>query len=180
MNVHKLLVYAKSSFLHHCFAPTCTFSKARCSAPLHADWKKIYNAVQQGRKNISPKWRWKDGSKLIYLIHYKRPNSKQMQTFRLKSLRWAPVLHSRALDRKYFPIIIMPGSPINTSISHSVFGTNWIFSRKSTENWLFHVIKSSCNFQFSQRSSTQTTDSIRTPQIREGLLRWKSERKKII
>lgn len=31
MNVHKLLFYAKSYFLHHCPAPSCTFNKARCS-----------------------------------------------------------------------------------------------------------------------------------------------------
>ena len=31
MNVHKLLFYAKSYFLHYCFAPSCTFNKARCS-----------------------------------------------------------------------------------------------------------------------------------------------------
>lgn len=31
MSVHKSLFYAKSYFLHHCVAPSCTFNKARCS-----------------------------------------------------------------------------------------------------------------------------------------------------
>lgn len=80
MNVHRLLVYAKSYFLHHCFVPSCTFSKARCSVWLlyaYRPWKKIHTVIQKGKKNISPKGRWKDGSKFS-LVYYKRPNSTQM------------------------------------------------------------------------------------------------------
>lgn len=74
MNVHKLLVYARFYFLHHCFAPSCSFNKARCSiwlllciqtacTPLK---KKIHNAVQKEWKNISPKGRWRDDSKAFF------------------------------------------------------------------------------------------------------------------
>lgn len=123
LNVHELLFYAKSDFLCHCFAPSCTFNKARCWIWLllctHTVGtslrKKIHNAIPKGSKNVSPKGRWKDGSKLVCLIHYKRPNSNQMWPFRLKSLQWALILHSRALGRKYFTIIT-PGSPTNTSV----------------------------------------------------------------
>lgn len=92
--------------------------------------RKIYTAVQKGRKNTSHKGGWKDGSELFFWINYKGLNSKQMQTFRLKSVQRPSFYNSQILNRKYFTIT-MPGSPINTAISHFRFSTNSIFHRKS-------------------------------------------------